>query len=101
MKCAIAESYTHIGQAQIDKGEVRDRASVEHNREDEDHTGTPVRERELEYQGDTWVLLIHNSARIYSDLQKCPNVWYFLILLTITYQLPQIEKHCKCIKNSI
>ena len=47
MKCAIAESYTHIGQAQIDKGEVRDRASVEHNREDEDHTGTPVREREL------------------------------------------------------
>jgi len=48
MKCAIAESYTHIGQVQIDKGEVRDRASVEHNREDEDHTGTPVRERELE-----------------------------------------------------
>jgi len=32
MKCAIAESYTHIGQAQIDKGEVRDRASEEHNR---------------------------------------------------------------------
>ncbi len=26
MKCAIAESYTHIGQVQIDKGEVRDRA---------------------------------------------------------------------------
>ena len=47
MKCAIAESYTHIGQVQIDKGEVRDRASVEHNREDKDHTGTPVREREL------------------------------------------------------
>ncbi len=47
MKCAVARSYTHIGQAQIDKGEVRDRASVEHNREDEDHTGTPVREREL------------------------------------------------------
>ena len=65
MKCAIAESYTHIGQAQIDKGEVRDRASVEHNRRDEDHTGTPVRERELEYQGNTWVLLIHNSAGIY------------------------------------
>ncbi len=65
MKCAIAESYTHIGQAQIDKGEVRDRASEEHNRKDEDHTGTPVRERELEYQGDTWVLLIHNSVGIY------------------------------------
>ncbi len=50
MKCAIAESYTHIGQAQIDEGEVRDRASEEHNRKDEDHTGTgtPVRERELE-----------------------------------------------------
>ncbi len=47
IKCAIAESYTHIGQAQIDKSEVRNRASVEHNREDEDHTGTPVREREL------------------------------------------------------
>jgi len=47
MKCAIAESYTHIGQAQIDKGEVRNRASVEHNRGDDDHTGTPVREREL------------------------------------------------------
>ncbi len=47
MKCVIAESYTHIGQAQIDKGEVRDRASGEHNRKDEDHTGTPVREREL------------------------------------------------------
>src|SRR6266404_6434804 len=27
--------------------------------------GTPVRERELEYQGDTWVLLIHNSTGIY------------------------------------
>ncbi len=26
---------------------------------------TPVRERELEYQGDTWVLLIHNSVGIY------------------------------------
>ena len=47
MKCAIAESYTHIGQAQIDKGEVRDRASEEHNRRGDDHTGTPVREREL------------------------------------------------------
>ena len=47
MKCVIAESYTHIGQAQIDKGEVRNRASVEHNRKDKDHTGTPVREREL------------------------------------------------------
>jgi len=45
MKCAIAESYTHIGQVQIDKGEVRDRASEEHNRKDDDHTGTPVRER--------------------------------------------------------
>src|SRR6266404_2413734 len=65
MKCAIAESYTHIGQAQIDKSEVKNRASEEHNRRDDDHTGTPVRERELEYQGDTWVLLIHNSVGIY------------------------------------
>ena len=44
----IAESYTHIGQAQIDKGEVKNRASEEHNRRGDDHTGTPVRERELE-----------------------------------------------------
>jgi len=65
MKCAIAESYTHIGQAQIDKSEVKNRASEEHNRRGDDHTGTPVRERELEYQGNTWVLLIHNSAGIY------------------------------------
>ena len=65
MKCAIAESYTHIGQAQIDKSEVKNRASEEHNRRGNDHTGTPVRERELEYQGDTWVLLIHNSMGIY------------------------------------
>src|SRR6266404_4823083 len=47
MKCAIAESYTHIGQAQIDKSEVKNRASEEHNRRGDDHTGTPVREREL------------------------------------------------------
>ncbi len=47
MKCAIAESYTHTGQAQIDKGEVKNRASEEHNRRGDDHTGTPVREREL------------------------------------------------------
>ena len=47
MKCAIAESYTHIGQAQIDKSEVKNRASEEHNRRGNDHTGTPVREREL------------------------------------------------------
>src|SRR6267378_4634754 len=47
MKCAIAESYTHIGQVQIDKSEVKNRASEEHNRRGDDHTGTPVREREL------------------------------------------------------
>ncbi len=47
MKCAIAESYTHIGQAQIDKSEVKNRASEEHNRRADDPTGTPVREREL------------------------------------------------------
>src|SRR6266404_5046122 len=41
------------------------RASSEHNRRDNDHTGTPVRERELEYQSDTSVLFIHNSAGIY------------------------------------
>src|SRR6266404_7413614 len=45
-ECAVAESYTHIGQAQIDKGEVKNRASEEHNRRGDDHTGTPVRERE-------------------------------------------------------
>jgi len=53
MKCAKAVSHTHIGQVQTDKIEVKNRASVEHSRKDEDHTGTPVRERELEYQCDT------------------------------------------------
>jgi len=66
---------------QTDRVEVKNRASDEHNRRDDDHTGTPVRERELEsyynipgnpvrereleYQSDTSVLLIHNSTGIY------------------------------------
>src|SRR6266404_3130164 len=41
IKWAIAKSYTHIRQAQIDKGEVKNRASEEHNRRGDDHTGTP------------------------------------------------------------
>ena len=65
MKCAKAVSHTHIGQAQTDRVEVRDRTSDEHNRWDDDHTGTPVRERELKYQSNTSVLLIHNSMGIY------------------------------------
>ena len=36
------------------------------------------------------LLCCMSTSNIYSDLQKCPNDWYFLILLTITYQLPQI-----------
>ncbi len=28
---------------------------------------------------------------IYSEWQKCPNVWYFLIFLKITYRLQQME----------
>ena len=33
--------------------------------EDEDHTGTPVRERELEYQGNTSILLIQCPQKLF------------------------------------
>jgi len=83
--CNSRKLYSHWT-AQIDEGEVRDRASEEHNRKDEDHTGTPVREREriiLELTctpvrerelvpGRYMVLLIH-------------NVWNILLYLTVVY----------------
>ncbi len=29
---------------------------------------------------------------VYSELQKCPNVWYCLIVWKLTYQLQQMEE---------
>src|SRR6266404_4119785 len=83
MKCAIAESYTHIGQAQIDKGEVRDRASVEHNREDEDHTGTPVRERE-KTRNHIRAYLVHQLERENWSTRVIHGYYLYIIALEYT-----------------
>ncbi len=44
--------FSFLQRVQTDRVEVKNRASDEHNRRDNDHTGTPVRERELEYQSN-------------------------------------------------
>ena len=41
----------------------------------------------------------HMQLAEYSDQQNCPNVWYLSMVLKITYELPQMETNCQCMKG--